>query len=188
MILSQPPTYTFLNYGNLAILLLIFIGAAFFLGWKYETRWYEKFKSENQKKIWPSTLLIFILPTLIIIGIVGNGRNVESRFHSKLREELTIQTQTVYGVTLDDTNLNRLTELSSDVVGSEDIGTIMTNLFTDTLNDEVFKYQVSSTGYARLLTSELDFKEVALKEEMIEVEPLIEEEIVELESPADFEE
>lgn len=186
MTLSQPPIYSFLNYGNLALLLLIFIGAAFFFGWKYKARWYEKFKSENQKRIWPSSVLLVLVPTLGIIGIVGNLNNVEERFHSTLKEELNIQIQTIYGVTLDDTNIDKLVELSSEVVGNDDVGSMMTNLFTDSNNDEVFKYQVSNTGHARLFTSELNFKEVAVKEEIIEVESL-EEDMIELEDPADFE-
>lgn len=179
MVLSQPPSYSVLNIGTLLIVVAVAVTAAYFITSHYNSPWAKKIKESD----YAYSGLFFSIALLFIVGVSVNIAYPKAKFVKTLEEDLSTQIPALYGVELSEETLKNLVEVSSETVGSEIVGTTVTDLFTDVHGKYALKYQVSSNGAATLLAAPLDFKELETKTVIEELDVVEEIELDEAEIP-----
>lgn len=176
MLLSPAPSYSILNIGTFFIfvaLILLSLAIAY----------REKIKELMDDK--PGSLRegfygigTFFFIFLMLYGVTINISSPRHAFYKNTRTEIVEQLQTIYNVSLTPKSVNMLTKISVGTVGSDNIGTTVSAPFMDDNNlNQVFKYQVSNNGSARLLEADLVFEEKPVSENII-LEEIIEEDAI----------
>lgn len=102
--------------------------------------------------------LLLLALALFLIGSNLYKTSGPSAVLKTLKQEISSQAETIYGVTLSEENTETLALVASEVVSNPIYGTSTTAPIMEDGN-RVFVFQVSSTGAAKLLVSDLDFKE-----------------------------
>lgn len=175
MLLSAPPVYNFFNFGSLffAVALLFTVGMILLVVFSRKKNANHHVKSFNKafSSSFGYPVGVIVVGSLFLAGLNINLNYSESKFNQNLQNEISYQSSAAYGLNLSSETVVFLANVSSGVVGSENVGTIITEPFIDANNPGmVFKFQVSNSGAAKLLQSEYDFKEVPVKTDIINEE------------------
>lgn len=96
--------------------------------------------------------------TVLLSGFYIYGNTGEVATYANLKKEISTQAETVYGLSVSNETASVLASIAQEVVGNDSFDSATSAPSIESA-DKVYVFQVSSNGAAKLLVSELDFKE-----------------------------